>query len=179
MPELPDHEWVMVQPTKRDPSNRSKIATVLKANKILGVLGESYALLRPSAPSVEDRGWLEFLSYRWTYFSKPPHDYAVWKIDQASTPSWAALRFNIWLVGLTAGARYIAAIDVSASPYGNASPIYEIRSSDAAPAVTSAKGSRTLLVEIKPDSTGSLIYVEASGVDSVLFFQAEIFRMDV
>ena len=45
-----DHELVFVQPTKRSPSSREKIAQAVSTSNILGVLGESHARLRPSAP---------------------------------------------------------------------------------------------------------------------------------
>jgi hypothetical protein len=170
------HQWVFVPPFARPPgTDRKQVASVLNQHQILGALGETHVLLRPSVPFVANRGWFDLYG-SWSYHPQPPHDYAA-----SNAPDLAQLTrvgiMEIWFAGLISGSRYIAAIDVLGSPHYPGPAHYNVQYQGKL-AEIDVRGSKTLVIELTATSDRTVVTIDATNVAGYLFYQAELFRMD-
>jgi hypothetical protein len=102
---------VLLAREARQPDRRM-ISDVLRQQEIhYDVEAEPHVVLRPSAPWVEARGWLDFVG-GWHYYAQPPGDSAWWNSSIAPTGSG---EMYVNLINLTPSAMYLVAIDVSCS----------------------------------------------------------------
>jgi len=86
-------------------------------------------------------------------------------------------KLNIWLTNLTAGAKYIVAIDVLSGATGLPSA-YRIGTSAGAPRTVTANGDQSLLLQIEPTSQMELVTLTTQNLpDSFSFYSTEVFRV--
>jgi hypothetical protein len=155
--------------------DREKAVAALRDQKFLLDAPQSpHLVLRPSAPSVKDRGWLVFEGGTWSVYADPNNDFAAWN---RISMGW----IEVWLKKLIPGAMYVVMIDVSSYTGSTPNPSFLIRTSDGQKSYVSAPGgfseAQVLLVVIKPSSDMSWVTVYPQGVADWSFYSVEVHKV--
>jgi hypothetical protein len=141
--------------------DREKAAAALRDQKFLLDAPQSpHVVLRPSAPSVKDRGWLDFEGGTWSLSANPNVDFAQWgTVDSVGY-------INFWLRKLIPGAMYVLMIDVSMYPGSVPNQSFLIKASDGQQSLVPAVGknlseTQVLLAVFKASADNSIVSLQS------------------